>query len=105
MLQNARVTAFAVSELLRENQQGIGGGGGDKMMSCLNYLLLLECCDLGNVVYSLMVDSESTLFGIGEVIDVARFGDLEKIVCMCVCVCLRVWRGGGCDCVCLLVCR
>ena len=28
MLQNARVTAFAVSELLRENQQGIGGGGG-----------------------------------------------------------------------------
>ena len=75
------------------------------MMSCLNYLLLLECCDLGNVVYSLMVDSESTLFGIGEVIDVARFGDLEKIVCVCVCVCLRVWRGGGCDCVCLLVCR
>ena len=106
MLQNARVTAFAVSELLRENQQEIGGGR-DKMMSCLNYLLLLECCDLGNVVYSLMVDSESTLFGIGEVIDVARFGDLEKIVCVCVCVCvcLRVWRGGGCDCVCLLVCR
>ena len=37
-----------------------------------------------------MVDSESTLFGIGKVIDVARFGDLEKIVCVCVCVC-----GGG----------
>ena len=28
MLQNARVTAFTVSELLRENQQGWGGGGG-----------------------------------------------------------------------------
>ena len=29
MLQNARVTAFTVSELLRENQQGWGGGGGE----------------------------------------------------------------------------
>ena len=31
MLQNARVTAFTVSELLRENQQGgkEGGGGGE----------------------------------------------------------------------------
>ena len=28
MLQNAKDTAFAVSELLRENQQGRGGGGG-----------------------------------------------------------------------------
>ena len=27
MLQNIRVTAFTVSELLRENQQGVGGGG------------------------------------------------------------------------------
>ena len=26
MLQNARVTAFTVSELLRENQEGWGGG-------------------------------------------------------------------------------
>ena len=25
--QNARVTAFPVSELLRENQHGVGGGG------------------------------------------------------------------------------
>ena len=60
---------------------GDWGRGGDKMMSCSNYLLLLECCDLGNVVYSLMVDSKSTLFGIGEVIDV---------VCVCACV-----EGGG----------
>ena len=28
MLQNARVAAFIVSELLRENHQGRGGGGG-----------------------------------------------------------------------------
>ena len=28
MLQNARVTAFTVSMLLRENQQRGGGGGG-----------------------------------------------------------------------------
>ena len=28
MLRNARVTAFTVSELLRENQQGGEGGGG-----------------------------------------------------------------------------
>ena len=27
MLQNASVTAFTVSELLRKNQQGRGGGG------------------------------------------------------------------------------
>ena len=26
MLQNARVTAFTVSELFRENQQEVGGG-------------------------------------------------------------------------------
>ena len=31
MLQNARVTAFTVSELLRENQQD-GGGGGEGVM-------------------------------------------------------------------------
>ena len=31
MLQNARVTAFAFSELLRENQQGGGGGGVIRM--------------------------------------------------------------------------
>ena len=28
MLQNAKVTAFTVSALLRENQQEWGGGGG-----------------------------------------------------------------------------
>ena len=32
MLQNARVTTFTVSELLRENQLG-GGGGGLKLPS------------------------------------------------------------------------
>ena len=31
MLQNSRVTAFTVSELLRENQQDGGRGGGVKL--------------------------------------------------------------------------
>ena len=31
MLQNARVTAFTVSELLRERKQGEGWGGGVKL--------------------------------------------------------------------------
>ena len=31
MLQNARVTIFTFSELLRENQQGSGGGGGEEI--------------------------------------------------------------------------
>ena len=34
MLQNARVTAFSVSELLGESQkEGEGGGGGVKLIS------------------------------------------------------------------------
>ena len=35
MLQNAKVTAFTVFELLKENQQGergAGGGGGVKLL-------------------------------------------------------------------------
>ena len=31
MLQHARVTAFTIFELLRENQQGQGGGVGGKI--------------------------------------------------------------------------
>ena len=31
MLQNARVTAFTISELLRENQQGRGGEGNFRL--------------------------------------------------------------------------
>ena len=31
MLQNARVTGFTLSELLRENQDWRGVGGGDKI--------------------------------------------------------------------------
>ena len=31
-----------------------------------------------NVVCSLMVDSKSKVFGVGEVIDAVRFGHLEK---------------------------
>ena len=32
MIENARVTALTVSELLRKNQQGEGGGGGGKII-------------------------------------------------------------------------
>ena len=44
MLQNARITAFTISDLSRENQQeeGVGGGGGkSKILLGLkaNYLL------------------------------------------------------------------
>ena len=41
MLQNARVTAFTVSELVRQNQQGGGGGGGGGR--CLFLLSLYVC--------------------------------------------------------------
>ena len=32
MLQNVKVIAFTVSALLRENQQGAEGGGGEKYL-------------------------------------------------------------------------
>ena len=40
MLKNARVTAFTASELLRENQQGVGAGGGEEITITpnLNYV-------------------------------------------------------------------
>ena len=34
MLQNSRVTAFTVYELLRENQKGVGARGGGVKLSC-----------------------------------------------------------------------
>ena len=32
MLQNSKVLAFTISELFRENQQGVGVGGGGKIL-------------------------------------------------------------------------
>ena len=40
--------------------------------------LLVECCDSENVVCLLIADSKGKVFGVGEVIDVVRFGDLQK---------------------------
>ena len=49
--------------------------------------LLVECCDSENVVCSLMADSKGKAFGIGEVIDVVRFGDLKKLLRVTAYVC------------------
>ena len=38
MLQNAKVTAFTVSALLRENQQEWGGGGSFRVKYCISMI-------------------------------------------------------------------
>ena len=48
---------------------------------------MVEGCDFENVVCSLMADSKGKVFGIGEVIDVVRFGDLEKLLRVTAYVC------------------
>ena len=40
--------------------------------------LLVECCDSENVVCSLITDLKGNAFGVVDVIDVVRFGDLDK---------------------------
>ena len=42
--------------------------------------LLVECCDSENVVCSLITDLKGNAFGVADVIDVVRFGDLEKLL-------------------------
>ena len=49
--------------------------------------LLVEYCDSENVVCLLMGDSKSKVFGVGEVIDVVRFGDFEKLLRVAAYVC------------------
>ena len=49
MLQKARVTAFTVSELLRENQQEVGGEGL-KRLNMMNWLKKLTILRLPAVV-------------------------------------------------------
>ena len=48
---------------------------------------MVEGCDSKNVVCSLIADSKGQVFGIGEVIDVARFGDLKKLLRVTAYVC------------------
>ena len=53
--------------------------------------LLVERCNSENVVCLLMVDSKGKIFGVGEVIDVVRFGNLLRetfasdYLCLSVC--------------------
>ena len=49
--------------------------------------LLVERCNSENVVCLLMVDSKGKIFGVGEVIDVVRFGNLEKLLRVTTYVC------------------
>ena len=48
-MQNARVTAFTVSELLRENEQveGVGGGGGNYPPPRLGLMFFTNPLDMG----------------------------------------------------------
>ena len=48
--------------------------------------LLVECCDSEKVVCLLMTDSKCKVFGVAEVIEVVRFGDLEKLAGDCLCL-------------------
>ena len=60
----------------------------EKVKQCLaGEELLVEVCDSENVVCSLMADSKDKVFGFGEVIDVVRFGDLEKLLRVTAYVC------------------
>ena len=49
--------------------------------------LLVEGCDSKNVVCSLIADSKGEVFGVGDVIDVVRFGDLKKLLRVTAYVC------------------
>ena len=49
--------------------------------------LLVECCDSGKVVCLLITDSKGKVFGVGEVTEVIRFGDLKKLLRMTAYVC------------------
>ena len=60
----------------------------EKAKQCLaGEELLLEGCDSENGLCSLIGDSKGEVFGVGEVIDVVRFGDLEKLLRVTAYVC------------------
>ena len=67
----------------------------DKANQCLTGEdLLVGCCDSKKMGCLLMVDSKGKVFGVGEVIDVVKFGDLEKLLRVTVYVCRFVtnWK-------------
>ena len=58
-----------------------------KPKQCLAGEDLFECCDSEKLVCLLMADSKGKVFGVGEVIGVVRFGDLEKLLRVTAYVC------------------
>ena len=53
----------------------------DKAKQCLaGENLLVECCEFEKVVCLVMADSKGKVFDVGEVVDVERFGNLEKLL-------------------------
>ena len=67
----------------------------DKANQCLTGEdLLVGCCDSKKMGCLLMADSKGKVFGVGEVIDVVKFGDLEKLLRVTVYVCRFVtnWK-------------
>ena len=67
----------------------------DKANQCLTREdLLVGCCDSKKMGCLLMADSKGKVFGVGEVIDVVKFGDLEKLLRVTVYVCRFVtnWK-------------
>ena len=72
----------------------------EKAKQCLaGEELLLEGCDSEDVLCSLIADSKGEVFGMGEVFDVVRFGDLETLLRVTAYVCrfvayLKLWKKG-----------
>ena len=59
----------------------------EKAKQCLGgRSFLVEYCDLENMVCSLMTDSKSKVLGVGELVDLVRFGDLKNFAGDCVCL-------------------
>ena len=66
----------------------VGFSSNEKAKQCLaGKDLLVECCDSGKVVCLLITDSKGKVFGVGEVTEVIRFGDLKKLLRMTAYVC------------------
>ena len=60
----------------------------DKAKQCLaGEDLLVEYCDSEKTVCLLMAVTKDKVFGVGEVIDLVRFGDLEKLLRVTAYVC------------------
>ena len=64
-----------------KNGVAVDSISNDKAKQCLaGEDLLVECCESEKVVCLLMTDSKGNVFDVGEVVDVVRFGDFEKLL-------------------------